>query len=129
MYAPSVKSFVVPGSCVILALLFAVQRFGTQKVGLIFAPVTCLWLAFLFGIGVYRILEYPQIFRALNPACIIEYTQNVGFHSLFKALGSAMLAITGVEALYADLGHFRAGPIRASWLGFAFPALIIQYLG
>jgi KUP system potassium uptake protein len=77
----------------------------------------------------YRIIQFPEALKVLNPAYIIDYIQEFGFHSFFKALGSVMLAITGVEALYADLGHFSRKPIQASWLCFAFPSLVFQYIG
>src|SRR5258706_6408023 len=120
--------YVVPVSVGILAGLFAVQRHGTAIVGRFFGPVCVLWFFSLAAVGIYRIAEAPQILWALNPLRALQFVTGQGFHS-FAVLGAVLLAFTGAEALYADMGHFGSRPIRLGWFGLVFPALALNYAG
>jgi KUP system potassium uptake protein len=126
--APGLKPFVVPAAAVILVLLFAVQRFGTARVGALFGPVIVLWFATLTVTGVMQIAQEPAILGALNPLHAWRFLSERGAGVLL-AVGAIVLAITGAEALYADMGHFGRTPIRLAWLGLVFPALAINYMG
>jgi KUP system potassium uptake protein len=126
--APDVESLVVPITLVILTALFAVQRFGTGVVGRAFGPVMAVWFGILAVSGLWHVAQEPGILRALLP------TYGIGFlfgHGLvgFLALGAVVLAVTGAEALYADMGHFGRNAIRRAWLFVVFPALTLNYMG
>ncbi|RTL39621.1 MAG: potassium transporter Kup [Burkholderiales bacterium] len=125
---PTLKPYVLPISMAILVGLFLVQRFGTAAVGKVFGPIIALWFGVLAAIGVVHILRQPQILAALNPMEAWEFLSQRGWH-LFAAVGAIVLALTGAEALYADMGHFGAKPIRLAWTGLVFPALALNYLG
>ena len=125
---PSLESLIVPITLGILTALFAIQRFGTGAVGRFFGPVMAVWFTLLALAGVTEILEEPGVLRALSPTYGIEFL--VGNGSVgFLTLGAVVLAITGAEALYADMGHFGRPAIRRAWLLLAFPALMLNYLG
>jgi KUP system potassium uptake protein len=126
--APNVANLVLPISVAILAVLFAVQRFGTHKVGRLFGPVMVLWFLTLAVLAVPRIVEHPDILRALSPSYIVTFVADHPYIA-FIAMGAVVLAITGAEALYADMGHFGRPPIRRSWFAVVFPALTLNYLG
>ena len=126
--APSLQEFVVPIAVVILVLLFAVQSRGTGAVSAFFGPITAFWFLVLGGIGLYHISDDFGVLAALNPYYGVWFLFNSGFVG-FIVLGSVFLAVTGAEALYADLGHFGRVPIRLAWFGLIFPALILNYLG
>ena len=126
--SPDLKELVVPITLVVLAGLFFAQRFGTGRVGRLFGPIMCVWFGVLAVSGLARALEHPEIFGALSPHHGIEFLFNHG-HEAFVALGGVVLAVTGAEALYADMGHFGASSIRRGWFGLVFPALILNYLG
>jgi len=125
---PSLVRWVVPISVAILLLLFFVQRRGTAGIGAVFGPVMCVWFAALALLGVYHIVREPQVLAALSPAYAIHFFQTHG-RGAFIALGGVVLAVTGTEALYADMGHFGRNPIRAAWLCFVLPALLLNYFG
>jgi KUP system potassium uptake protein len=125
---PALKPYVVPISAAILVGLFAVQRFGTGKVGAWFGPVIVLWFATLAVTGLVQIAQQPAILAALNPLHAWHFLTERGAGVLL-AVGAIVLAITGAEALYADMGHFGRAPIRLAWLGLVFPALAINYMG
>jgi KUP system potassium uptake protein len=125
---PTLKPYVLPISVVILLGLFVVQRFGTAAVGKVFGPVIVLWFAVLAAVGGMHIVQQPQILAALNPLEAWAFLSQRGWH-LFAAVGAIVLALTGAEALYADMGHFGAKPIRLAWTGLVFPALALNYLG
>ncbi|MBV8504169.1 MAG: potassium transporter Kup [Paucibacter sp.] len=125
---PTLSHWVLPISLAVLVGLFAIQRFGTSAVGKIFGPVIVLWFLALAAIGVHQIAQAPQILAALNPLHAWHFVTERGWH-LFAAMGAIVLALTGAEALYADMGHFGARPIRIAWLGLVFPALILNYMG
>lgn len=125
---PGFSGLVVPIAVVILVLLFSIQRTGTSKVGLLFGPIMLIYFAVIATLGVLSIVETPGILWALSPWHAIEFFLHNPLPA-FLALGSVVLAVTGAEALYADMGHFGRNPIRVSWLFFVLPALILNYMG
>lgn len=125
---PVLKPYVLPISMAVLIGLFAVQRFGTGLVGKLFGPVIMLWFGVLTLTGVQEIIQQPAILAALNPLNAVSFLHAQGWH-MFVALGAIVLAFTGAEALYADMGHFGKRPIQYAWLGLVLPALAINYMG
>lgn len=125
---PVLKPYVLPVSVAVLISLFAVQRFGTGTVGKLFGPVIVLWFGVLAFVGVLQIIEQPAILAALNPLHGFAFLQAQGWH-MFVAFGAIVLAFTGAEALYADMGHFGKRPIQFAWMGLVLPALTINYMG
>jgi KUP system potassium uptake protein len=119
---------VVPLALGVLIGLFAVQRFGTAGVGRWFGPITFVWFVTIMILGLKQIVEMPQVLAALSPHHAIEFLFRHGFVA-FIALGAVTLAVTGAEALYADMGHFGARPIRLAWLGLVLPSLLCNYYG
>jgi KUP system potassium uptake protein len=128
MVMPGVSSFEDDIALAILAVLFLAQRFGTGKIGHVFGPIMLLWFAAIAALGVRAIIGNPEVLAAINPLYAAELVVR---HPLltFVLLGAVTLAITGVEALYADMGHFGRRPIAASWLVVVLPALTLCYLG
>ena len=125
---PALGAYVVPLTIVILVCLYAAQRHGTAGIGRWFGPVMLVWFAALAAMGVVNIVQNPGILVALNPWHAVRFfIDNRGI--AFLALGAIVLAFTGVEALYADMGHFGRKPIRLAWFAVAFPALALNYLG
>jgi KUP system potassium uptake protein len=126
--APGLGHLVVPVAAVILTALFAVQRFGTGKVGALFGPVTLLWFAALAAAGVRGIVAEPGVLKGLSPTYAVFFVfDHPGI--AFIAMGAVVLVITGAEALYADMGHFGRPPIARAWFFVVFPALTLDYLG
>jgi KUP system potassium uptake protein len=125
---PALKPYVVPLATGILVALFLIQKHGTGFVGLLFGPVMVLWFVSLGAVGVWNIALHPQILAALNPLHALRFVSGHGFAS-FVVLGSVLLAITGAEALYADVGHFGKRAVRIAWFGLAAPALVLNYFG
>lgn len=125
---PTLKPYVLPISVAVLIGLFAMQRFGTALVGKLFGPVIVLWFGVLALTGVREILQQPAILAALNPLNGLAFLSHQGWH-MFVAVGAIVLAFTGAEALYADMGHFGKRPIRWAWSGLVLPALGINYMG
>ena len=125
---PLLKPYVLPISIGVLVALFAVQRFGTGLVGKLFGPVIVLWFGMLTITGVNEIIQQPAILAALNPLNGLAFLRSQGWH-MFIAVGAIVLAFTGAEALYADMGHFGKRPIQLAWLGLVLPALAINYMG
>ncbi|WP_102292756.1 potassium transporter Kup [Janthinobacterium sp. AD80] len=125
---PAFSPHVVWLTMVVLVALYSVQSHGTAGIGRYFAPIMVLWFAALAGMGVVNIIKSPQILAALNPIHAATFLMNNGFVA-FVALGAVVLALTGAEALYADMGHFGKKPIRMAWFLIAFPALALNYLG
>ena len=125
---PSLHELVVPITLVILAALFAIQRFGTGAVGRWFGPIMALWFTLLAVSGLHEVVKSPGILRAISPTYGLSFLFSHG-HVAFIALGSVVLTVTGAEALYADMGHFGPRPIRLSWFSAVFPALILNYMG
>jgi KUP system potassium uptake protein len=126
--APSVSHLVLPISLTLLAFLFLIQRFGTHRVGVLFGPVMALWFAVLAATGLHRVILDPAILKALSPSYGGVFIADHPYVA-FVAMGAMVLAITGAEALYADMGHFGREPIRRAWFVFVFPALTLNYLG
>src|SRR5829696_4467410 len=126
--APDVGSLVVPITLTILTVLFALQRFGTGAVGRAFGPVMALWFGILAVSGLVHIVDHPGILRALSPHYGAVFLADNGWVG-FLALGAVVLAITGAEALYADMGHFGRNAIRRAWFFVVFPALTLNYMG
>lgn len=126
--APSLEQFVLPLSVVILVALFLVQRRGTASVATFFGPVTTVWFVVLAVLGVLHILDNPAVLVALSPTYAAAFLAENPGHSLIT-LGAVFLAVTGAEALYADLGHFGRRPIQVAWVFFVLPALVLNYFG
>ena len=125
---PSLQDLIVPITAVIIVILFASQRIGSAKVGSLFGPVMIVWFVAIAACGVNGIAGDPQILKALLPTYAVGFL--VGHFSIaFFSLAAVVLAITGAEALYADMGHFGRPPITRAWLGLVFPACILSYLG
>lgn len=125
---PAFEKYVVPIACAILALLFWFQKNGTQRIGRIFGPVMLVWFVALAALGLWHLIQYPVVLRALNPV----YGLALLHHSPAQVgalLGAIVLAITGAEALYADMGHFGRRYIAIAWYGVAFPGLALNYFG
>ena len=108
--------------------IFVVQKHGTHVVGRVFGPVILLWFGVLAVTGAMQIAHQPAILAALNPLRALEFLAGRGWQ-VFAVVGAIVLALTGAEALYADMGHFGAKPIRLAWTGIVFPALALNYLG
>jgi KUP system potassium uptake protein len=125
---PSLAAWVVPLTAVIIACLFAVQRFGTAAVGRLFGPVMIAWFAAIGASGVWGITREPGILKALSPSYAVGFLAG-HFHIAFFALAAIVLAVTGAEALYADMGHFGRRPISVGWIFLVFPACALSYLG
>ena len=125
---PHLAPFVVPISLVILVALFMAQRRGTASVGVMFGPIMCLWFVTIAVLGVWHIVQHPGVLIALNPYYALRFVWNNPLGA-FLALGAIVLAVTGTEALYADMGHFGKRPIRRAWLFFVMPALVMNYFG
>ena len=126
--APTFEKAVVPLSMAILIGLFAMQSRGTGRVGALFGPIILVWFAAIAVVGLVRIAEHPEVLAALSPVHGVSFILNNGLIG-FTVLGLVFLAVTGVEALYADLGHFGRVPIQTAWLGVALPALVVNYMG
>ena len=122
------KPYVVPISTGILVGLFLIQRHGTGVVGMLFGPVCALWFAALAAVGAWNIARQPAILGALDPTHALRFVTGHGFAS-FVVLGSVLLAITGAEALYADMGHFGKRAVRVAWFSLVAPALVLNYFG
>ncbi|MDP2379568.1 MAG: KUP/HAK/KT family potassium transporter, partial [Pseudohongiella sp.] len=126
--APILHPLILPITLVVLFLLFWAQSKGTALVGAFFGPIMLLWFSTLAILGINGIMQYPTILNALNPIYAIHFFKLSPWIA-FVALGAVVLAVTGAEALYADMGHFGRSPIRLAWFGFVLPALILNYFG
>jgi KUP system potassium uptake protein len=126
--APALKDYVVPITCVILLGLFLMQSRGTGSVGRLFGPVMVLWFLVLGGLGAYHASKNTAVFAAVDPRHAVAFFEEHKLRGI-TVLGSVVLTITGGEALYADMGHFGARPIRLAWLGLVFPSLLLSYFG
>ena len=125
---PSLEVLIIPITAVIIAVLFAVQRRGTAAVGRIFGPVMIAWFLAIAACGVAGIAHHPDILRALSPTYAIGFLAG-HFHIAFFSLAAIVLAVTGAEALYADMGHFGRRAITRGWLMLVFPACVLSYMG
>lgn len=128
LVAPQFDGFVIPLTIAVITALFAMQRYGTGKIGVIFGPILLLWFISIAALGVNGMLVNLKIFEALWPLHAIEFFLRNGFAG-FIVLGSVFLVVTGGEALYADMGHFGKRPIRLAWFLVALPALVLNYFG
>lgn len=128
LITPKLTPYIIPLSTFILIGLFAVQRYGTSVMGKFFGPVIVIWFFTLGIVGVLNIVNAPEILYALNPIHGLRFLSERGW-ALFAALGAIVLALTGAEALYADMGHFGKKPIRFAWTFLVFPCLALNYLG
>ena len=126
--APQLHDWVIPVTLGVLIALFATQRFGTRSIGRAFGPIIVLWFIALAALGVRNISGNPEVLLALSPTWGFRFFASHGWHGIF-ILGAVVLAVTGGETLYADMGHFGRRPIQAAWNFFVLPALTINYLG
>ncbi len=126
--APRLHAYIVPITVAILVAVFVAQRYGTEKVGRVFGPITLLWFLSIAAVGVYNVVDAPEVLAAFNPWWGAKFFITHGWHSLF-ILGAVVLAVTGGEALYADMGHFGPKPIRIAWGTVVLPSLMLNYLG
>lgn len=126
--SPNLEPYVLPISVVIIIALFAMQRHGTSLIGKFFGPICVMWFLSLAGFGFAQIIQHPEIFKAVSPHYAVEFfINNQG--KAFLVMGSVFLAVTGGEALYADMGHFGRKPIIFAWYGLVLPSLLINYFG
>jgi len=128
LVTPSLDEFVVPITVVIILVLFAVQSHGTARVGAFFGPIMVLWFIVIGLAGLWHLMDAPIVMAAFNPWHAVAFMISHG-HIGFVALGAVFLAVTGAEALYADLGHFGRKPIQAAWMALVLPSLALNYLG
>ena len=127
--APSLTPVVVPLTIAILVGLFVVQKQGAEFIGRIFGPVMLVWFVVIAALGIHGIAKAPAVLAALSPLYAVEFLLHQDFHISFAILGAAFLAVTGGEAMYADMGHFGRFPIRLAWFAVALPALVLNYFG
>jgi KUP system potassium uptake protein len=125
---PSLEHLIVPITVVIILILFSAQRLGTARVGRLFGPVMIVWFTVIGACGISGIVKHPEILKALSPTYGISFMVT-HFSMAFFALAAIVLAVTGAEALYADMGHFGRSPITRAWLLLVFPACILSYMG
>jgi KUP system potassium uptake protein len=128
VYTPQLESLILPITAAILVALFAVQRQGTGRVGIVFGPMILVWFTVLGLLGLGGIVRQPQALAAINPVYAIAYLASAGPTAL-AVLGGVFLVVTGGEALYADMGHFGRFPIRLAWFSVVLPGLVLNYLG
>jgi len=126
--APALKNWILPATVTILIALFALQSRGTGRIGRLFGPVMTLWFIVIGALGLAAILRNPAVLVALNPSYAIQFLAHAD-HMVFVVVGAAFLALTGAEALYADMGHVGAASIRRAWFGLVLPALALSYFG
>src|SRR5688572_1413137 len=125
---PALRDYIIPVTVVILVALFAIQKHGTASVGKLFGPVTLLWFVTIATLGTLQIVGNPEVLRAIAPSYALRFFTDHPLTTFF-ALGAVVLAVTGTEALYTDMGHFGRSPIRRAWMFFVFPALVLNYFG
>jgi KUP system potassium uptake protein len=128
LITPGLSSFILPVCIAILIALFMFQKFGTDMVGKFFGPIIVVWFVTLGAVGISHIVQNPEILQALNPLYAFNFLADRGA-GVFLAVGAVVLAITGAEALYADMGHFGKPAIRIAWTGLVLPGLALNYLG
>jgi KUP system potassium uptake protein len=128
MATPAVQPYVVPGAVAILIGLFAIQPQGTSRIGRAFGPIMAIWFLSIAALGIWGIAQHPAVLLAIDPRYGLSYLFAGGAGS-FLVLGGVFLCVTGAEALYADMGHFGARPIRLAWSTLVFPSLVLNYAG
>jgi KUP system potassium uptake protein len=126
---PALGHSVLPITIVLLTALFAVQFKGTSGIGIVFGPILSVWFVVIAALGVYQIQQHPDILAAFNPIYGLSFLRHAGLFEALLVLSALMLVVTGGEAMYADVGHFGAAPIRLSWFAVVYPALLLNYLG
>ena len=126
--APRLQPYVLPAAVAVLVVLFAVQRQGTARIGRAFGPIMALWFLAIAALGLWGIAQHPAVLAAIDPRFGLAYLRSGGLTG-FLVLGGVFLCVTGAEALYADMGHFGAGPIRVAWWSLVFPSLLLNYAG
>jgi KUP system potassium uptake protein len=126
--APSITAYVLPITVVVLLALFAIQPLGTARIGRLFGPVMTVWFVVIALLGLHGIIQHPAVLAGLNPLYAVEALVHGG-RAGFLLLGGVFLCVTGAEALYADMGHVGARPIRLAWYGLVLPALVLNYAG
>jgi len=122
------RPYILPAAVVILVALFAIQPLGTTRIGRAFGPIMALWFLVMAVLGVWGIVQHPGVLFAIDPRAGLAYLRTGGMTG-FLVLGGVFLCVTGAEALYADMGHFGAGPIRLAWSALVFPSLVLNYAG
>lgn len=128
LVSPAFGDYILPISVAIIITLFAVQRFGTHAVGRFYAPIIIVWFATMGAVGIWQIIQEPGILAAFNPLTALDFLQRRGW-GVFATVGMVVLAITGAETLYADMGHFGKNSIRLAWTALVLPGLTLNYLG
>jgi KUP system potassium uptake protein len=126
--SPALTAWVIPVTVAILVGVFVLQPSGAGRIGTLFGPVMIVWFLVVGGLGIPAIVARPEVWAAANPVYAVHYLLDGGWHA-FLALGGVVLTIAGVEALYADMGHFGKGPIRLAWYAVVMPSLVLNYLG
>ena len=126
---PAFAPYVVPITLALLTGLFAIQFKGTSEIGGLFGPLMAVWFVVIAALGLAAIVDQPAISSAFNPGYGLAFLLHAGGRETLMILAAMMLVVTGGEAMYADLGHFGARPIRLSWFAVVFPALLLNYLG
>ena len=126
---PALGNTVIPITIGLLTALFAIQLKGTSGIGIVFGPVLMIWFVVIAILGARQIMHHPEVLAAFNPVLGLKYLQHVGLFDALLILSALMLVVTGGEAMYADVGHFGAQPIRTSWFAVVYPALLLNYLG
>jgi KUP system potassium uptake protein len=127
-FAPGLSPWIVPFTCALLLALFSVQHRGTASVGRIFGPVMAVWFLVMAALGAAQVVRHPAVLAALSPTHAVRFFVDNGTRG-FVTLAGVVLAVTGGEALYADMGHFGRRPIRRAWLALVFPSLLLSYFG
>ena len=125
---PLLSPYVVPVTVVILVALFVIQQFGTHRVGGLFGPIVIIWFVTIAALGIVWIVRAPAVLGAFDPRHAVTFFRENGLHGV-TVLGAVFLAVTGGEALYADMGHFGRNPIRLAWFALVLPALLLNYMG
>ena len=126
--APSLQPYIIPIALLLISALFAVERFGTAKVGVVFGPIMLVWFVALGLLGLNEVIKNPQVLEALNPVIAVRFLIEHQAVSI-GILGAVVLSVTGGEALYADMGHFGLQPIKRAWIFLVCPALLLNYFG
>jgi KUP system potassium uptake protein len=126
--APVLSPYILPATVMILVALFAIQPLGTARIGRAFGPIMLTWFITIGLLGLWGIIQHPSVVIAINPYYAADFLLHGGMLS-FLVLGAVFLCVTGAEALYADMGHFGAGPIRLAWSAIVFPCLVLNYAG
>ena len=126
---PGMSHLVIPITIGLLTALFAIQFKGTSGIGIVFGPILLVWFVVIAILGAFQIGDHPEIFAAFNPVYGLQFLLHASWFEALLILSALMLVVAGGEAMYADVGHFGARPIQASWFAVVYPALLLNYLG